>query len=93
MALQIGKDLSIGVQALYWRIDTITISPRHNSARVNFGGYIDAAAAAAGKKPAVRMEIDVPYSEFSALPAYDNLMRQVYRYIKTQPDWAAAVDV
>lgn len=93
MALQITKPTTFGGQVVYWRVDTLTISPRHNSAQINLGGYLDAATAAAGAKPAVRLTIDVPYSEFAALPAYDNLLKQVYRHLKTQTDWSSALDV
>ena len=88
MALQKPISLSSGLSApeAYWRIERFSGS--RNGISIHLTAYKSLADYQQGRAAISSAYFPMPFNA----AATDNILRQGYVFIKTQPDWSSAVD-
>lgn len=90
MALELTKDLSIGVSAKYWRIDKISVD-RQGNVDIRLALYLSEAACTNGRTPVLTEIHSTKIPDFDPAQPY-NLWKLAYKYLQGQEVFSGAVE-
>lgn len=94
MAMKITKptEFADNITREYWRVGIANIHPLTNSCSVVLFGYVNKAARDGGKQPiGAPIEVSVPWSAFTN--ENNPNIRNIYDWLKAQPEWSASEEV